>query len=466
MPTAITAELGRFVAGLRYEDIPAEARDVIAIGFTDCVGVMIAGSKEDAVRIATATLSPGPGESTLVFGPTSASALEAAMINAIAAHALDYDDVAQRGHPSAVLVPAILAEAQAVGASGKDMMVAYAAGYETWAELVRRDPDHHHEKGWHPTGIFGAIGAAAACASLRKLDAEKATYAIALGASQSAGVMSNFGTMTKPFHAGRSAQSGVLAARLAANGFTSSPDALEHPQGWLSAVSPKGRVDLDAPVEAGKKWKMLKDKLGVKKYPLCYCTHRALDAMLDLVAEQPIDPAKVSAVTVTTSRLNSKILRNHQPQTGLEAKFSMEFAMASSLVAKRAGLAELTDDFVLSPEVQALMKRVKVEPDDREHPDKPGKSPYDLVVVETSDKGRLESAKVNDIRGGPELPLKREELWTKFEGCLETSPRPFAARELFEALMSLENVANVSELPGLGSMKATRKNAGARATVK
>ncbi|MGZ5092158.1 MAG: MmgE/PrpD family protein, partial [Burkholderiales bacterium] len=377
--------------------------------------------------------------------------LEAALINATAAHALDYDDVAQRGHPSAVLVPAILAEAQALGASGKDMMVAYAAGYETWAELVRRDPDHHHEKGWHPTGIFGAIGAAAACASLHKLDAERAAHAIALGASQSAGVMANFGTMTKPFHAGRSAQAGVLAARLAANGFTASPDAFEHPQGFLSAVSPKGRVDVEMPIEAGVKWKILKDKLGVKKYPLCYCTHRALDAMLDLTGEQRIDPAKVNSVTVSTSRLNSKILRNHLPQTGLEAKFSMEFAMASALVAKRAGLAELTDEFVLSPEVQALMKRVTVQPDDREDPEKPGKSPYDMVIVETSDKRRLESAKVKHIRGGPELPLKREELWTKFEGCLQTSPRPFSSRDLFDALMSLEKVQHVNQLPGLGS---------------
>ena len=463
MPIALTAELGRFVSNLRYEDIPEEAREIIAIGFTDCVGVMIAGSKEEAVGVATATLAPTRGESTLVFGPTSASALEAALINGIAAHALDYDDVAQRGHPSAVLVPAILAEAQALGASGKDMMVAYAAGYETWAELVRRDVGHHHEKGWHPTGIFGAIGAAAACASLRKLDPGKATHAIALGASQSAGIMANFGTMTKPFHAGRSAQSGVLAARLAANGFTSSPDAFEHPQGFLSAVSPKGEVDLEMPIEAGTRWKLLRDKLGVKKYPLCYCTHRALDAMLDLTGEQNIDPAKVSRVTVSTSRLNSKILRNHLPQTGLEAKFSMEFAMASALVAKRAGLAELTDDFVLSPDVQALMKRVTVEPDDRVDPDKPGKSPYDLVIVETVDKRRLESAKVNNIRGGAELPLKREELWTKFEGCLQTNPRSFAARHLFDALMALDEVKHVNDLPGLGGEAPKRARASARA---
>ena len=125
--------------------------------------------------------------------------------------------------------------------------------------------------------------------------------------------------------------------------------------------------------------------------------------------------------------------------------------MASALVAKRAGLAELTDDFVLSPEVQALMKRVTVQPDDREDPEKPGKSPYDMVIVETFDNRRLESAKVKYIRGGPELPLKREELWTKFEGCLQTSPRPFAARDLFDALMSLEKLTHVNQLPGLGS---------------
>src|SRR5262249_41974697 len=157
------------------------------------------------------------------------------------------DDVALRGHPSTVLVPAILAEAETLDVSGRDMVTAYVAGYETWAELVRREPGFHHGKGWHPTGIFGAIGAAAACASLRRLDPAKATEAIALGAAQSTGLMANFGTMTNPFHAGRSAHSGVMAARLAAAGFTASEDALEHPQGFLAAVSPAGEVDRESP---------------------------------------------------------------------------------------------------------------------------------------------------------------------------------------------------------------------------
>jgi 2-methylcitrate dehydratase PrpD len=449
MASALTTQLGRFVATLRYDDLPPEARDCIKVGFTDCAGVMIAGAREDAVSILANVLAAPPGEATLYFSTSTAPPLAAAIINGTAAHALDYDDVAHRGHPSAVLVPAILAEAQALGASGRDMIAAYAAGYETWAELASRDPDQHHEKGWHPTGIFGAIAAAAACASLRKLDAEKAAHAIALGASQSAGIMANFGTMTKPFHAGRSAQSGLLAARLAASGFTASLDALEHRQGFLSAVSPRGRMNVDASVEAGHTWRILGEKLSVKKYPLCYCTHRALDAVLDLVRKTPVAPDRIDSVTVSTSPHYAGILRNHAPQTALEGKFSMEFAMACALTTGRAGPAELRDDLVRSPEVQALMKRVRVQTDDREDPDMPARAPYDMVIVETTDKRRIESAKVKHVRGGPELPLEREELWTKFEGCLRINPPSFAASELFDALMSLEQTAHVNDLPGL-----------------
>ena len=347
-----------------------------------------------------------------------------------------------------MLVPAILAEAQALGASGKEMIVAYAAGYETWAELVSREPDQHHEKGWHPTGIFGAIAAAAACASLRKLDAEKAAHAIALGASQSSGVMANFGTMTKPFHAGRSAQSGAPCGAARRERFHCIAGRSGTSAGFLSAVSPRGRMDVDAPVEAGKTWRILDEKLSIKKYPLCYCTHRALDAVLDLVKKTPIDPGKIDTVTVSTSPHYASILRNHSPQTALEGKFSMEFAMACALTTGRAGPAELRDDLVTSAEVQALMKRVRVHTDDREDPDMQGRAPYDMVIVETADKRRLESAKVKHVRGGPELPLERDELWTKFEGCLRINPPAFAARDLFDALMALEQVAHVNECRG------------------
>jgi len=451
MPIALTLELGGFIAGLRYQDIPKEAIPFIHMGFTDCVGVMIAGAREPAPQLVRDMLAPAGAEATLLFGAGRASAAEAAWINGTAAHALDFDDVAQRGHPSTVLVPAILAEAEAIGASGEAMVLAYAAGYETWAELVRREPGQHHGKGWHPTGIFGAIGAAAACASLRGLNAEQAAHAIALGASQSAGLMSNFGTMTKPFHAGKAAHAGVVSARLAAKGFTAALDALEHPQGFLSAVSPAGKVDRESALEAGSVWKLARDGLSVKKYPLCFCTHRALDGMFDLLQAERVDAARVRRVTVSTSPRYATILRNHAPQTGLEAKFSMEFAMATALIAGRAGLGELTDEFVRRPDVQALMKCVVVTQDEREDPAVPGHAIYDEVALETDAGPQVGSIKVRKVRGGPELPLSREELWRKFESCVQAGRVRVAPRDLFDALMSLECLPQARNLPGLGA---------------
>ena len=230
----LTRELGDFIAGLSFDRVPAEAVEIARLGFIDTIATMIAGSRDEAPQILKRALSPPPGPATLYFIGETAPAPEAAWINGTAGHALDYDDVALHGHPSTVLVPAILAEAEALDLGGREMIAAYVAGYETWAELAGRDPGHHHIKGWHPTGIFGAIGAAAACASLRRLDPRQTAMALALAASQAGGTMANFGTMTKPFHAGRAAHAGVISARLAALGFTAAADALEHPQGFLS----------------------------------------------------------------------------------------------------------------------------------------------------------------------------------------------------------------------------------------
>src|SRR6266496_2130702 len=245
MPLA--KELGRVVAGLTFERLPKEAVEIARTGFIDTIATMIAGAHDPAPQLLRKGLSPAPGSASLYFSGESCASPEAAWINGTAGHALDYDDVGCRGHVSTVLVPAILAEAETLGLGGKEMFAAYVAGYETWAELSRRDPGHHHAKGWHPTGIFGAIGAGAACANLRRLAADQAAMALALSASQAGGIMANFGTMTKPFHAGRAAHAGLVSARLAELGFTAATDALEHGQGFLSAVSPEGKVDRDGP---------------------------------------------------------------------------------------------------------------------------------------------------------------------------------------------------------------------------
>ena len=451
MTTPLTLDLGRFISGLRCADVPRAARAQIATAFADTIGVAIAGAAEPAPQLVKAMLAPGGNEATLLGRQGRASALDAAWINGTAAHALDFDDVSQRGigHASASLVPAVLAEAEALGATGARMVAAYAAGYETMAELARRDADvgRYHDKGWHPTGFFGAVGAAAACASLRGLDAEGCAMALGLAASQASGLIANVGTMTKPFHAGRAAHAGVVSARLVANGFTAALDAFEHAPGFLMAFSHGGRIDVDSPITAGADWKICAgNRISVKKYPLCYCTHRSLDGMFDLLQAHPVAADDVERITVSLSRRNVTILRNHAPRTGLEAKFSIEFALAAPLIAHRAGLAELVDAFVLRPDVQALMRRVVIEPDDRDNPDRPGYAIHDRVRVDLRDGSRLDSGPIVSVRGDHDLPLRRDELWAKFEDCLAVSGTGMRAERLFDALMRLDELAHVRDL--------------------
>ena len=449
MTQALTRELAQFVAGLQYTDIPAPAVDTIQKGYADCVGAMLAGAADPGPELLMRVLAPPRGDATLLFRRIKAPAPEAAWINGTAAHALDFDDVALKGHPSAVLVPAILAEAQVLGSSGRQMIVAYAAGYETWAELVRRDAEKHQRKGWHPTGVFGAVAAAAACASLHRLDGERAAVAIALGASQGGGLIANFGTMTKPFHAGRAAHSGVLAARLANAGFTASPDALEHAPGVLHAISPGGHVDTESPLEAGVRWKLLSDGLDFKKYPLCFAVHGHLDGMLDLIDAHGFAANDVTRVETFIRRRHSIVLRYAAPQTALEAKFSMNFAMACALTLRRVGLTELDDNFVRRPDLQALMQTVTMIPDEREATPPPPDPIYDRVRVELRDGRVLESGPIPKARGTHDLPLSAEELWTKFESCARAGRAEVAARALFDSLMSLSTVQHVRDIPGL-----------------
>jgi 2-methylcitrate dehydratase PrpD len=438
----LTKELGRFVASLTFERLPKEAVEIARTGFVDTVATMIAGAHDPAPQLLRKGLAPAPGTASLYFSGETCAAPEAAWINGTAGHALDYDDVGCRGHVSTVLVPAILAEAETLGLGGREMFAAYVAGYETWAELSRRDPGHHHVKGWHPTGIFGAIGAGAACAALRRLDPEQTAVAIALAASQAGGIMANFGTMTKPFHAGRAAHAGLVSARLAEAGFTAATDALEHPQGFLSAVSPEGKADRDGPCpKFGEEWHILKQGLSIKKYPACYCTHRALDGMLELLAKRPLQPAQIKKITVGISKTHSLILRNHTPQTGLEAKFSMEFAMAAAVISRRASLAEYTDEFVRRPEVQALMRRVEIVTNENYDPVQVGASAFDQVTVELANGERVESEQVRRARGHAERPLGEAELFDKFRTCLDAGHARISPETLFDRLRKLEAIS-------------------------
>src|SRR6185369_2820235 len=264
------------------------------------------------------------------------------------------------------------------------------------------------------------------------------------------GIMANFGTMTKPFHAGRASHAGLVSARLAEAGFTAATDALEHPQGFLSAVSPEGNADREGPTpRLGEDWQILKQGLSIKKYPACYCTHRSLDAMLALLAKRPLKPAEIKSITVSISKTHSLILRNHTPQTGLEAKFSMEFAMAAAVVSRRASLGEYTDEFVRRPEVQELMRRVAIVTNENYDPVQSGASVHDQVTVELTNGERIESEQVRRARGHAERPLGEAELFDKFRTCLDAGHARISPERLFERLRNLENIS-ARELTAIG----------------
>jgi len=446
--SALTLDLGRFVAGLSLSQIPSDGCATARTGIADCFGVLIAGARDPEIALVDRELGTSGGAASASLIPSAArrSVDTAALVNGVAAHVLDYDDVSLDGHPSAVLVPAILAQGEASGASGAEMLTAYVAGYEVWAELLAREGVPLHRKGWHPTAVLGPVAAAAACAKLRGLDTQGAATAMAIAASMAAGVVANFGTMTKSLQVGRAAQSGVIAARLAQAGFTASLDALEHPAGLLTALSVDGKAALDRPfVAAQKEWYIVEHGLSIKRYPICYATHRSIDAALDLVARYDLSPAKVERIHVTTGKTQMLMLRNARPQTGLEAKFSMQFAMAAALVARNVGLRELTDDFVRRPEVQAIFPRV-VLTGTAAVKEGSNFAPTDEVEITTTAGETFKSGPVEFAKGSHERPLTRDELWTKFADCLGAEVADAKKSRAFENLMMFDRLNGAGAL--------------------
>jgi 2-methylcitrate dehydratase PrpD len=449
--TALTAELGRFVSDLALAEIPPEAQAVAKTGITDCFGVMIAGARDPVVALLDREMAGADGAAlaSLIPSGQKRNVEDAALVNGAAAHVLDYDDVTLDGHPSAVLVPAILAQGEANGSSGAELLTAYVAGYEVWAELLVREPVPLHQKGWHPTAVRGTVAAAAACAKLRRLSPEQCQTAIAIAASMAGGLVANFGSLTKCFQVGRAAQSGVIAARLAEAGLTASPDTLEHQSGFLAAFSPSGGAERTRTFDPKKKeWHLASQGLNLKRYPICYATHRAIDAALDLATIHNLKPADVERIHVATGEMQMLMLRNAQPKTAFEAKFSMQFAMASSLVARSVGLAQLTDEFVSRNDVQSLIPRVSIATT-QETMNGSAFAPSETVEITTTKGQVLASEPIVHAKGSMQRPLSRDELQGKFLDCLDDDMAASAGNAAFEKLMNLERLNHASDLLSL-----------------
>jgi 2-methylcitrate dehydratase PrpD len=252
--------------------------------------------------------------------------------------------------------------------------------------------------------------------------------------------------MTKPYHAGRAASGGIEAVRLAMRGMTAAPDALEHHAGFLNAISPRGRLDLERSAERlGTDLRILESGLSIKQYPICYATHRVIDGVLDIARRERLDAEEVDAVRAQVGRTQASMLRNHAPQTGLEAKFSLEFAVASSLVAREVGLAQLTDAFVGRPEIQRTMKKVTTTTVDTSCPVEPMFAFADRVQIKLRDGRTIDTGDIRFARGNAQLPLTVDELKRKFMDCV-SGARDVDAQQTYRQLAELDSMSDVRTL--------------------
>ena len=449
MPAALTRSYAEFVGAWRSTVFPPASLAVARLGFTDCTAVMLAGRNEDVVRKLQAFVAVQGGRpaARLLLGRQRASMIHAGLVNATAAHALDYDDFAFSCHPSAVLVPVILAAADAVGAGGACMAAAYLVGYEIWADLMLREKDLYYDQGWHPTAVLGPVGAAAAAAVVLGLDARTAAHALALAASDSGGVFENFGTMAKPWHGGRAAAAGLNAAGLAEAGLAASPSALEGRHGLMRSLSPKGNVDLESPPQLGQRWRSAQMRLNIKKYPTVGASQRAIDAVLALNRRARIDPARVREIIARVSERHLAVMPYHLPQDALQAKFSLEFAIAGALVHDGVGFAELSDAVIRSAPIQRLMALVRVETTAEFEPEWRDAAPYDQVSFVLDDGRLIESPQVRRATGHADTPLGVEELRAKCLGCARHAGVPLAAAgALFDTMQRIEQLGSVAEI--------------------
>ncbi len=359
----VTRWLAERAAGFSLEDLSDEGRQVARHCILDWVAVTLPGTAEPATRIlAEVILADGaPPAATLLGGLGRTSVLNAAVINGTASHALDYDDVnmAFVGHPTVAILPALLGVAEVEGASADDLLEAFAAGYDVVCRAGTLVAPSHYAHGFHVTATAGSIGAAAGVARLMRLDAEQTAVAMGLAVTMGAGLKSMFGTMAKPLHAGRAAQNGLLAAQLAARGFTARPDALECEQGFAATQSIDFNAEAamaDTPADAHLRANLF------KYHAACYLTHGAIEAAIKLRQSHGIAPSDIEAVTITVAPGSDRVCNIRTPATGLEAKFSLRLTVAMGLAGRdTSGIGVYTDALTQEPELTRLGDLTTVE---------------------------------------------------------------------------------------------------------
>src|SRR5437764_1589738 len=426
--TSLTDYVAGFVVATRTNDIPADVMHLGKRSVIDALGLALAGAASQTGAIARRYLAAlgieSKNGSTVVGSDLRLPARFAAFANGVSIHADDYDDTQLAAakdrvyglltHPTAPALPPVLALAERDRRSGGDLLTAYQIGVEVECKIAEAILPRHYQQGFHSTATCGAIGAAAAAAKLLDLDRDATRRALSLGATQAGGLRENFGTMTKPFHAGRAAESGVVAAELAALGFTASPNGLEGERGFFRAAGGGYSVEM-IDGKLGNPWTFAFPGVSIKPHPSGSLTHPGMAVMLDLIRRHDLRPGRVKGVSVGTNHNMPNALIHHRPRTELQAKFSMEFCMAILLLDRQAGLAQFTDEVVNRPDVQALVQKI----DFGVHPDAEaaGFDKMTTIIAVELDDGTVVKGSADFGKGSPANPMSDAELTEKFRQC-------------------------------------------------
>ena len=457
----IAAELATRINALRYEDLPSDAIHWAKVGILDTIGVTLAGSSDPSARIVNGVLAAAAGPS-LVFGTgRRVNALDAALINGTASHALDFDDCNNTlgGHPSAPILPALFALAEQTGASGREFIAAYVAGFETECKISLGVNFYQYTRGWHPTTTIGVFGAAAACAKLLRLTDEQTATALSIATSLAAGVKSNFGTMVKPLHVGHCARSGLFAALLARDGYTASPIAFEHKQGYFEVFNGAGNYDAAKILPAwGRPWDIVEPGIAIKQYPCCGSTHPAIDAMLMLVREHDLKPEQVERIDSWTHKRRLEHTNRPDPQSTFDAKFSVHYCLARALAARKVAIEHFEGDAYKDAGIRQLMARIHAAPYTTAQ--FPADNHFGAEVKVTLRDGTVHAQKVDQPFGRTSAnPLPPELLKEKFVNCALRVLPESSAVQLHAAIEKLEELRDVRELTMLIELKPHRKSA-------
>ena len=445
--TTASARVADFVLSAQLREAPEAARAQVRRAAVDTIGVMLAGAGESIARI-TRTVARTEGGAplcTVIGSRLRTSPTWAALCNGAAGHAHDFDDTnfALLGHPSVPLFATALACAEAETADGGDVALAYLIGFEVSAAFGLALNPGHYTRGWHATSTLGTIGCTAAAARLGRLDLQQTIHALGIAASLASGLKENFGSMTKPYHAGHAALNAVTAVALARAGMTASASALDGSQGFAAAFSGE-KLGPGTFGELGREWQIVKSGIAVKPYPSCALTHSAIDALVDLRTRYQIGADQVEDVEVGVNHVVPEVLRHPAPTNALERKFSMPYCAAVALGRGHVGIDDFEDGPVRDPGVAALVPRVRMVVDPS-LPDRLEQHAWSRVTVRLRD-GRVIDEAPRGASGHPDTPLSDAQLRAKFLGCAAGVLAPGDAEAVADQIAHLDAIPDIRAL--------------------